>query len=101
MNDGTLVTLFGMAAVTYVTRILGFYLSGRITALPPALEQALNYIPGTIIVSIIAPQILTSGKAGFITALVCIGAAIRLKNIVAVMIVGVATISMLRHFTFL
>ena len=103
MTDNTtiMITIAGMAAVTYLTRFLGFYLSDRMALLPPLLERVLNYIPGTIIVSIIAPQILNAGTPGVIAALVCVGAAIRFKNLIVVMLTGVVTVSILRSGIFI
>ncbi len=100
-NATAAATIFGMAVVTYLTRMIGFYLSDRISALPPVFEQALKYLPGTIIVSIIAPQILDNGTPGFIAAIICAVAAVRLKSLIGVMLTGVITISILRNYIFI
>ncbi len=94
------MTILGMAVVTYLTRISGFYISNRISDLRPGLARTLKYIPGTIIISIIAPQIISGGKPGLIAAAVCMAASLVFKNLIAVMVTGVATISILRHFVF-
>ncbi len=95
------ITIFGMGIVTYLTRISGFYISDKISTMPRWLEQALKYIPGTIIVSIIAPQIVSGGLNTIIAGLICIGAALLFKNLLAVMITGVLAISLLRNFIIL
>jgi len=100
-NTEIYVTIFGMAVVTYVTRLSGFYISSRIQNMPPLIEQGLKYIPGTIIVSIIAPQIISGGYAAWITSGVCITAARIFKNMVAVMVTGVMTLSILRNLIFI
>jgi len=92
------VTILGMAVVTYLTRISGFYISSRIHNLRPGLARTLSHIPGTIIVSIIAPQIVSGGTPGLIAAAVCMAASLMFKNLIAVMVTGVITISLLRHF---
>ena len=97
-NFDIYITIFGMGIVTYLTRISGFYISDKISTLPHWLEIALKYIPGTIIVSIIAPQIVSGGLNTIIAGLICIGAALLFNNLVAVMITGVLAISLLRHF---
>ena len=100
-NVDVYITILGMAVVTYLTRISGFYISNRISDLRPGLARTLAYIPGTIIVSIIAPQILSVGSPGLIAAAVCLAAALVFKNLIAVMVTGVVTISLLRHFIFI
>ncbi len=90
-----------MAVVTYLTRISGFYISNRISGLRPGLARTLAYIPGTIIISIIAPQIVSGGKSGLVASIVCIAASLIFKNLIAVMVSGVVTISVLRHFVFI
>ena len=100
-NLDVYLTILGMAVVTYLTRISGFYISGRISDLRPGLARTLAYIPGTIIVSIIAPQILSGGSPGLIAAAVCLAASLVFKNLIAVMVTGVVTISLLRHFIFI
>lgn len=100
-NIDIYLTIFGMGIVTYLTRISGFYISDKISSMPPWLEQALKYIPGTIIISIIAPQIISGGVNTIIAGLICIGSALLFKNLVAVMVTGVVTISILRNFIIL
>ncbi len=87
-----------MGIVTYLTRVSGFYISDKISTMPRWLEITLKYIPGTIIVSIIAPQIVSGGLNTIIAGLICIGAALLFNNLVAVMITGVLAISLLRNF---
>ena len=102
MNDNLTVwlTIAGMAAVTYMTRISGFYLSDRIRKLPAVVERLLKFLPGTIIVSIIAPQIIGGGKAALAASVMCVLAAVYIKNLVVVMITGVAAISVFRNWIF-
>lgn len=100
-NIDIYITIFGMAVVTYLTRLSGFYIFSRIKNMPPLIEQGLKYIPGTIIVSIIAPQIISGGHTAWITAGICIAAAIIFKNMIAVMVTGVMTISILRNLIFI
>ena len=100
-NIDVYLTILGMAVVTYLTRISGFYISNRMSDLRPGLARTLAYIPGTIIVSIIAPQILSGGSPGLIAAAVCLAASLVFKNLIAVMVTGVVVISLLRHFIFI
>jgi branched-subunit amino acid transport protein len=67
-----------------------------------ALDMLATPLPmAAIIVSIIAPQIISGGSPGLIAAAVCTAASLVFKNLIAVMVTGVVTISLLRHFIFI
>lgn len=93
----SLITIFGMAAVTYFTRIFGFVLSDRMSTVPDCVNRFLINIPGTIIISIIVPQIFNGKKEALIAAVICFMVAVRFRNMVLVMITGVITIYFLRN----
>ena len=100
MNDNLLVfiTIAGMGAVTYLTRALGYFISAQIDIMPRSVESLLSYIPGTIIISIIAPQMIEGGGITLSASILCILASVVFKNLVAVMVSGVVYVSLLRHF---
>ncbi len=60
-----LLTILGMGAVTYATRIGGFWLLGRVTP-TKRVEAWMRAIPGAVLVSLIAPALLASGVVGFV-----------------------------------
>jgi uncharacterized membrane protein len=91
----TLITILGMALVTYATRAGGFWLMGLVTP-SPRIEAWLKQIPGTVLVAIIAPTVLASSLAETLAALATILVAIRTKNVLIAMVVGVATVWALR-----
>jgi uncharacterized membrane protein len=91
----TLITILGMALVTYATRAGGFWLMGLVTP-SPRIEAWLRQIPGTVLVAIIAPTVLASSLAETLAALATILVAIRTKNVLIAMVVGVATVWALR-----
>jgi uncharacterized membrane protein len=99
-NSDILITIFGMAVVTYLTRISGYYISDKIQNMPWYIDRALKYIPGTIIVSIIAPQIISGGIVTLIASVICIGAALIFNNLIAVIVTGVIAVSIMRNFIF-
>ncbi len=102
MDDFTVYTaIAGMALVTYLTRIIGFFISDRIKEMPGKIEQALKYIPGTIIVSIIAPQIFSGGTVTLTAGIICTAAALVFRNLIAVMVTGVVYVSLLRNVVFI
>jgi uncharacterized membrane protein len=91
----TLITILGMALVTYATRAGGFWLMGLVTP-SPRIEAWLRQIPGAVLVAIIAPTVLASSLAETLAALATVLVAIRTKNVLIAMVVGVAAVWLLR-----
>jgi branched chain amino acid efflux pump len=91
----TLITILGMALVTYITRAGGFWLMGLVTP-SPRIEAWLKQIPGAVLVAIIAPTVLASSLAETLAALATVLVAIRTKNVLIAMVVGVAAVWLLR-----
>lgn len=91
----SLATILGMALVTYLTRFTGLWLMGRFK-LPPRLEAGLRYIPGAVLISIVAPAALTQGPAEIVAAALTVFAAARTKNLLLAMLVGVVAVACLR-----
>ncbi len=91
----TLITILGMALVTYVTRAGGFWLMGLVTP-SPRVEAWLRQIPGAVLVAIVAPTVLASSLAETLAALATVLVAIRTKNVLIAMLVGVAAVWLLR-----
>ena len=91
----TLLTILGMALVTYATRAGGFWLMGLVTP-SPRVETWLKQIPGAVLVALIAPTILASSIAETLAAIATVLVAIRTKNVLIAMLVGVATVALLR-----
>ncbi|HET9921478.1 MAG TPA: AzlD domain-containing protein [Ktedonobacteraceae bacterium] len=90
-----LLAILGMACITYLTRISGLALMSRVT-LSKRVEAWLGYIPGAVLVAIIAPTVLTSGPAEALAALATALAAIRTRNFLLAMLVGVGVVWILR-----
>jgi uncharacterized membrane protein len=91
----TLITILGMALVTYATRAGGFWLMGLVTP-SPRIEAWLRQIPGAVLVAIVAPTVLASSLAETLAALATVLVAIRTKNVLIAMLVGVAAVWLLR-----
>ncbi len=90
-----LLTILGMALVTYTTRAGGFWLMGIVTP-SPRVGAWLKQIPGAVLVALIAPTVLASSIAETLAAVVTVLVAIRTKNVLIAMLVGVATVALLR-----
>lgn len=97
MHNDTLalITILGMALVTYATRAGGFWLMGLVTP-SPRVEAWLRQIPGAVLVAIIAPTVLASSLAETLAALASALVALRTKNVLVAMVVGVGAVWVLR-----
>jgi uncharacterized membrane protein len=84
-----------MALATYATRAGGLWLASRL-ALSERAEAWLDYIPGAILVSIVAPVVLTGGLAEALAALAVILVASRTGNLPIAMVTGVLAVLLLR-----
>jgi len=91
----TILTILGMAFVTYATRAGGFWLMGLVTP-STRVETWLKQIPGAVLVALIAPTILASSIAETLAAIATVLVAIRTKNVLIAVLVGVATVALLR-----
>jgi len=93
--DPMVVAAFAaMAGATYFTRIAGFWLVRRVRIRGP-LAGALAAMPGSILVALIAPTVLSTGTAETGAALVTVALAWRLPALVAIA-GGVASVVALR-----
>lgn len=91
MRTDVLLTILGMAAVTYATRAGGFWLMGRVTP-APVLAAWLRHIPGAVLVAIVAPTVLSGGPAGALAAIATVLIAARTGNVLLAMVGGVAAV---------
>jgi uncharacterized membrane protein len=89
------LAICGMAAVTYLARIGGFWLVGRVT-LSPRIEAGLRALPGAVLVSLVAPTVLSTGLAEVCAAVATVGVAVRTRSLLAAMIAGVVVVWGLR-----
>ena len=91
----TLLTIVLMALATYATRAGGLWLASRL-ALSERAEAWLDYIPGAILVSIVAPVVLAGGIAEALAALAVILVASRTGSLPIAMVTGVCAVLLLR-----
>jgi uncharacterized membrane protein len=89
-----LLTILLMGAVTYLTRVAGIFLAGRI-ALTGRAKAAFDAIPPAVLMAVIAPTVLATGLAETLAALVTAIAATRLP-LLATIVVGVVAVVVLR-----
>ncbi len=90
-----LLTIALMALATYATRSGGLWLASRL-ALSARMEAWLGYIPGAILVSLVAPTVLTGGLAETLAAVAVILVALRTGSLPVAMVAGVGAVVVLR-----
>jgi uncharacterized membrane protein len=91
----SLATILGMAGITYLTRWAGLWLMGRFSP-GPRLKAWLGYIPGAVLISIVAPAVVTQGPAEIIAAVITAGVAYKTRSLLLAMVTGVALVAGLR-----
>lgn len=95
LDPQTLLTILLMALATYATRAGGLWLTSRLT-LSDRIEAWLEYIPGAILVSLVAPTVLTSGLAEALAGLAVVLVALRTGSLPFAMVTGVGAVLALR-----
>jgi uncharacterized membrane protein len=91
----TLLAIVLMAITTYATRAVGLWLASRFD-LSERAGAWLDQIPGAILVSLVAPAVLTSGPAEALAALAVVVVAVRTASLPAAMVTGVVAVVVLR-----
>jgi uncharacterized membrane protein len=90
----TLAAILAMGAVTYLTRIAGIFIAGWL-ALAGRAQAAFEAIPPAVLVAVIAPTVLATGRAETLAALLTALVATRLP-LLATILVGVVAVVFLR-----
>ena len=98
LQGATVLTIAGMALVTWLSRMTGYALARRV-AITGNAKAALEAMPPAILTAIIAPMAFSEGIAEAVAAAVTVLAALRLPTLVAVAI-GVATVVLIRQAPF-
>lgn len=90
-----LLTILGMALVTYATRAGGIILMSRVT-LSPRMAAWLKHIPGAVLVSIVAPGIVAGGVPEVLAAIAALLVARRTGSLPLAMVAGVGVVWLAR-----
>lgn len=91
-----LITIIGMAIATYFTRAGGFWLMGRFSP-SKRLERGLRAVPAAIMISIVAPSVITRGLPEIMAAVTTGIVAWRTNNPLVAMVIGVLTVIIMRQ----
>ena len=94
--DGLMV-IFGMAVVTFASRMGGFWLMNHSKSLN-GFGRILKHTPGSIISAIVAPAVLLNGVDDTIAAVIVALVMIRSQNLLLSMSIGIAAVLILRYF---
>ena len=96
-NAQVFCTIGCAAIVTYTLRLGGLMLASR---LPNSgrWKRFMDALPGTILLSLIAPGIVSAGLWGGIGALATAVCAYKTKNVILSMVLGVAIVALHRQF---
>jgi uncharacterized membrane protein len=96
-NAPVFFTIVLAAIVTYSLRFGGLMLASK---LPNSgrWRRFMDALPGTILVSLIAPGIVSAGWWGGVGALATAVCAYKTKNVILSMLLGVAIVALLRQF---
>jgi uncharacterized membrane protein len=92
----TALTIVLMAAVTYLTRVIG-YAGLRNRVLSPRAQAVMEAAPGCVLIAVIAPNFVSEQPADLIALAITVVAAIRFSMLPTVLI-GVAAAGLLRQF---
>ena len=86
-----LVVILGMAVATYATRISGLLLM-RGVVVKGRMKAALDAVPPSILMAVITPTVLMTGKAETIAAIITAVAAMLRLPLLATIVIGVASV---------
>ena len=96
IHPEALLTIALMAVVTYLCRSGGYWLMGRVT-MSPRIETGLTYLPGAVLISLVAPAMAREGVPG-VCAVVATAIVMRAtNNLLVAMVTGIATVWLMRQ----
>jgi uncharacterized membrane protein len=95
-STAALAVVAGMAVVTYLTKVAGFWTLARIDP-PEWVQSGLDALPGGIIVAILTVRILEGGPPEWLAGVAVLIVARQTDNVLLAMAAGVGTLLLLRH----
>lgn len=92
----SLLTILGMALVTYAIRAGGFLIADR---LPETgfVAAWLRHIPGAVLIALIAPATANGGPPEWLAAAAAVLAYVLSRNVFATILAGVLAVFVARH----
>lgn len=86
VHPTALLAIALMAIVTYACRVGGYWMMGRVR-MSPRVEAGLTYLPGAVLISLVAPAMAREGIPG-VCAVAVTAVVMRLTNNLLVSMVG-------------
>ncbi len=96
IDPNALLAIVLMAVVTYACRAGGYWLMGRVT-MSPRVETGLTYLPGAVLISLVAPAMAEEGIPGVCAVAVTAIAMRRTNNLLVAMVAGIGTVWLVRQ----
>ncbi len=96
MKLDAFLAIFGMAVVTFATRIGGFWVMNHAKSMK-GLERMLHHTPGSILAAIVAPAALLNGFDDAIAAVAVGLVMIRSQNLLLSMCAGIGMVLIVRY----
>lgn len=96
MSLEALITILGMAAVTYAIRAGGLLLANRLPS-TGLVAAWLRHLPGAVLAALVAPAILKGGSAEWLAAAATALIYALTRNLFAAMVGGVVAVFLLRQ----
>ncbi|SDY39411.1 AzlD family protein [Halopenitus persicus] len=90
-----LAVVFGMSIVTYSTKAGGFWALSRIKP-SDSVREALDALPGGIIIAILIVRLLNGGPIEWAAGIVVVLVAHRTENVLLAMAAGIITLLVIR-----
>lgn len=97
MSLEALVTVLGMAFITFAVRAAGLLLANRLPA-TGFVAAWMRHIPGAVLAALVAPAIVTGGLAETIGAAIVALAYILTRNLFVAMVGGVLVVYLARTY---
>lgn len=94
---GPATAIAAMALVTYVVRVLGYWIMGRVP-LTPFMQAALDALPGAIVVATIVPLVVRGGLSAFVGMAAAAGTMMLVRRDIAGLAAGLAGVILIRMF---
>lgn len=95
VHPEALLAIALMALVTYACRAGGYWMMGRVR-MSPRIEAGLTYLPGAVLISLVAPAMVREGIPG-VCAVAVTAVLMRLSNnLLLSMVGGIFTVWLLR-----
>lgn len=105
MSNSIWTAIFGMAAITYATRVISPLLMRSVT-IPAWFERWLRFVPGAVLAALVLPAVfvrdgslvLSPANPYLVGAVVAAALAVRTRNLPLTVLVGLGVVILLERF---